>query len=115
MSMMSLPLTIVCFLVFLLPIVVVAIYGTRARFRYVSFTYELRRNGKYEEWARENRILLFLENFFLYAFLASFIGFIVAGTLRLEDIGRFLFLCFIFFCFLVIILSFILYGKVPKE
>lgn len=104
-----------CALFIFIPIVIGGIYSTKARIRYVSFTNELRRNGKYAEWAIENRKLLFLENFFLYAFLASFIGFMVAGILKLEDIGRFLFLCFIVFCFLAIILSFILYGKVPKE
>jgi hypothetical protein len=104
-----------CALVVFIPIAIIGIYGTKARIRYVSFTNELRRNGKYAEWAKENRILLSLEHFSLYAFMASFFGFIIAGILKVEDIARFLFVCSIIVLMIAVISSFILYRKVPKE
>lgn len=104
-----------CALIVLIPLVVIGIYGTKAKFRYVSFTNKLRRNGEYTEWANKNRLLLLLENFFLYAFLASFVGFIIVGVLNLENIAIFLFVCFIVSCFLAVVVSFALYRKVPKE
>ena len=107
--------TFLCALVVFIPIVMIGIYGTKAKIRYVSFTNELRRNGKYIEWAKENRILLSLEQFSLYTFIASFLGFIITGILKMEDIARFLFACFIIVFFMAVISSFILYRKVPKE
>jgi hypothetical protein len=107
--------TYLCALIVFIPIVVVGISGTRARIRYVSFTNELRKTGKYAEWAKTHGILLFLEKFSLYAFLASFLGFILTGVLKMEDIAKFLFICFIITCALAVTLSFILYQKVPKE
>jgi hypothetical protein len=115
MSIAGLLPTFICTLIIVVPIVIGGIYGTKARIRYVSFTNKLKRTGKYTEWASENRILLLFENFFLYASILSFVGSIVVNALKLEDIGNFLFLCFIIFSVLAVILSFILYGKVPKE
>jgi hypothetical protein len=61
--------TLICFSIALIPLVIIGIYGTRGKIRYVAFTNELRRKGKYKEWASENRILLFLEKFFPMPFL----------------------------------------------
>ena len=107
--------TYACALVIFISIIIIGIYGKIARFRFVSFTNKLRRTGKYAKWAHENRILLFLENFFLYAFLASFLGFMIAGVLKLEEVARFLLICFILICVSAVSLSFFLYRKVPKD
>ena len=106
---------IFCSLIIFVPIVVGGIYFTKARIRYVSFTNQLRKNGKYTEWSSKNRIVLHAESFSIYAFLASFFGFIIMGILKFEDVARFFFICFIVFCLTGVISSFILYRKVPND
>jgi hypothetical protein len=106
---------LLCALIIYIPMVTVGIYSTKARIRYISFTNELRKNGRYGEWSRKNRIVLFSEKLSLYTFLITFFGFIITGTLRLEDIAKFLFICFVVFSLLGVISSAILFRKVPKE
>jgi hypothetical protein len=115
MSTTGLLPTFLCALIVFIPIVAGGIYATKAKYRYMSFTNKLRRDGKYTEWAKANKILLRLETFSLYAFLASFIGFIIVGFFKLDDIAVFLFVCFIAFFFMAVIVSLTLHLKVPKE
>ena len=88
---------------------------TKARIRYMTYTNELRRHGKYVEWSNKNKIALFSENFSIYAFIVSFFGFMITGVLRLEDIAKFFFICFIVFSLSGVISSSILDRKIPKE
>jgi len=106
--------TILCFSIIFIIMAVGGIYATKAKIRYVSFTNQLRKIGEYAKWSSENRIFLVLESISIYAFIASLFGIIVTGIFKLEDIVKFFFICFIIFCLLAVISSFILYRKVPK-
>ena len=106
---------ILCTLIIFILMLIYGIYATKARIRYVTYTNELRRNGKYAEWSNKNRIALFSENFSIYAFIVSFFGFMITGILRLEDIAKFFFICFIVFCFSGVISSLLLDRKIHKE
>ena len=106
---------ILCTLVIFALMLIGGIYSTRAKIKYVAFTNELRRNGRYAEWSNKNRILLLAENFSIYTVIISLFAFIITGILKLEDIAKFFFICFIVFCFIGVISSSILYRKIPKE
>jgi len=90
---------ILCTSIIFILMLIYGIYATKAKIRYVTYTNELRRNGKYAEWSNRNRIALFSENFSIYAFIVSFFVFMITGILRLEDIAKFFFICFIVFAF----------------
>ena len=106
---------ILCTLIIFILMLIYGIYATKARIRYMTYTNELRRHGKYAEWSNKNRIALFSENFSIYAFIVSFFGFMITGVLRLEDIAKFFFICFIVFSLSGVISSSILDRKIPKE
>jgi len=114
MNNISIIPTILCFSIIFIIVTVIGIYGTKSKIRYVSFINHLKKRGEYTKWSSENRIFLFLERISIYAFSASLFGIIVAGIFKLENIGKFLFICLIIFCLSAMISSFILYRKVPK-
>ncbi len=115
MSISGILPTAICIVVFFATMVAYAIYVTRARIRYVSFTNELRRSGEYKTWSKKHKVLLFLENLSVFAAIVSVLGFIATGVLNLLEIARLLFLCFIIFSLSGISSALMLFRKVPKS
>lgn len=86
-----------------------------ARIHYVAYLHELQRKRDYEGWSEKNKVLLYLERLFIYAFMISLVGFLAAGMLNSLVISRFLFVCFIIFLLSGIVSSLMLFRKVPRD
>lgn len=80
--------------------------------RYIS---EMKKNGRYTEWAKENKILLFFARIFNYAAILCFVSFILLSIAKISDNLAILFELVFPFLFISIALRLFLYFKLPKN
>lgn len=106
---------ILCMWIVTVIIITGGAYASWKRIRYATFTNELKRNGQYRDWSKKIGTLLLLEKIAVYGAIVSLLGVIFNGMFNIEHLSATLFVCFIVFGFLGVIVSLVLYSKVPKK
>ena len=103
------------FILYVGAIIIGWIFISKTLKKYNQCLAEMRKNGRYTKWAKENKTLLFFAKLFNYAAIFCFASFIFISISKTSANVIILFELLFPFLFISIALHLILYLKLPKN
>jgi hypothetical protein len=96
-----------------------AVYATKAKFKYLAYIDDLKKSGKYIEWHRKHKILLFAGNFSMYGALFSFWIFLIVAVIdssrKYQEYLIIPFAAFIILSFVSVLFFIVLFSLAHKK
>ncbi len=106
--------SIILLVLYLSTIALSLLYIFRIFRKYELLTTEMKKNGIYSDWAKENKALLFFARLFNYVAVFCLAGFLIDAIYKWSDNPINIFQLFLSFKLVSILLYLILYLKIPK-